>query len=306
MQPASRLSIVLALGVVYVVWGSTYLAIRFAVESLPPFSMAAMRFLVAGALLYGWARLGGAPKPHATHWRSAALVGLLLLLGGNGAVVWAQQSIDSSMAALLVTTTPLWMVLYAWALYGQRPSGGVLLGVLLGFGGTALLIGPGTLGEDELLPALVVVGGAASWALGSVLGQRIERVPQPLLGSGMEMLVGGVGLLLLGIASGEFARFDPTSVRAASIGGLAYLVVAGSLLGFSTYSWLLRHAPISVVSTYAYVNPVVAVWLGWFVAGEALSLRAGVASAIVVGSVALITTLQRTGRRAPSGQGANR
>ncbi|HLV61430.1 MAG TPA: EamA family transporter [Fredinandcohnia sp.] len=306
MQPASRLSIVLALGVVYVVWGSTYLAIRFAVESLPPFSMAAVRFLVAGALLYGWARLGGAPKPHATHWRSAALVGLLLLLGGNGAVVWAQQSIDSSMAALLVTTTPLWMVLYAWALYGQRPSGGVLLGVLLGFGGTALLIGPGTLGEDELLPALVVVGGAASWALGSVLGQRIERVPQPLLGSGMEMLVGGVGLLLLGIASGEFARFDPTSVRAASIGGLAYLVVAGSLLGFSTYSWLLRHAPISVVSTYAYVNPVVAVWLGWFVAGEALSLRAGVASAIVVGSVALITTLQRTGRRAPSGQGANR
>ncbi len=210
------------------------------------------------------------------------------------------------MAALLVTTTPLWMVLYAWALYGQRPSGGVLLGVLLGFGGTALLIGPGTLGEDELPPALVVVGGAASWALGSVLGQRIERVSQPLLGSGMEMLVGGVGLLLLGIASGEFARFDPTSVRAASIGGLAYLVVAGSLLGFSTYSWLLRHAPISVVSTYAYVNPVVAVWLGWFVAGEALSLRAGVASAIVVGSVALITTLQRTGRRAPSGQGANR
>lgn len=306
MQPASRLSIVLALGVVYVVWGSTYLAIRFAVESLPPFSMAAVRFLVAGALLYGWARLGGAPKPHATHWRSAALIGLLLLLGGNGAVVWAQQSIDSSMAALLVTTTPLWMVLYAWALYGQRPSGGVLLGVLLGFGGTALLIGPGTLGEDELLPALVVVGGAASWALGSVLGQRIERVSQPLLGSGMEMLVGGVGLLLLGIASGEFARFDPTSVRAASIGGLAYLVVAGSLLGFSTYSWLLRHAPISVVSTYAYVNPVVAVWLGWFVAGEALSLRAGVASAIVVGSVALITTLQRTGRRAPSGQGANR
>src|SRR5690606_26450674 len=158
-------------------------------------------------------------------------VGLLLLLGGNGAVVWAQQTIDSSMAALLVTTTSLWMVLLAWALFGQRPSGGVLSGVLLGFFGAFLLIGPGSLRHAESDSALLAGGGAGCWALGSVLGQRIERAPSPVLGSGMEMLLGGAGLLVLGILSGELQGFEPSTVSTASLWGLLYLIGAGSLIG---------------------------------------------------------------------------
>lgn len=299
MQRASRLSVALALGTVYLVWGSTYLAIHFAVQTLPPFLMAAARFLVAGGLLYAWARLRGAKPPARPHWKRATVVGLLLLLGGNGSVVWGEQTIDSSMAALLVTTTSLWMVILAWALYRQRPSGGVFLGVLLGFFGVALLIGPGAFGAGAGVASFVVLGGAFCWALGSVYGQRVRGPESSVLGSAMEMLMGGLGLLLLGLVLGELEGFDPAEVSGASLGGLLYLVVAGSLLAFTAYSWLLRHAPISVVSTYAYVNPVVAVWLGWALAGEALSLRTAIASAIIVASVALITTLQRP-RRVPS------
>lgn len=300
MKPASRLSIAAALGVVYLVWGSTYLAIRFAVETLPPFSMAAARFLVAGSILYAWARLRGAPRPRAVHWRSAAVVGLLLLLGGNGAVVWAERTIDSSLAALLVSTTSLWMVLLAWGLFGQRPSGGVATGVVLGFAGAFLLIGPGNLQPDSTSSALLVVGGAASWALGSVLGQRLERNESPLLGASMEMLLGGAAFLLVSILGGEVQNFSISDVSAASFWGLMYLIVAGSLIAFTSYSWLLGHAPISVVSTYAYVNPVVAVWLGWALADETLSLRTAIASAIIVGSVALITSLQRPRQDRPA------
>ena len=299
---ASRLSVAVALGLVYVVWGSTYLAIRHAVETLPPFTMAAVRFLVAGALLYAWARWRGAPRPRPAHWRTAAVVGSLLLLGGNGAVVWAEQYVPSSLAALLVTTTSLWMVLLDWATRGNRPSAGVLLGVLAGLFGVGLLVARGGIeGGAALVPGLALLGGALSWATGSVLGRDLEKPDSPLLGASMEMLAGGVGLLLLGVLAGEPQRFDLGGASAASIWALGYLVVAGSLVGFSAYSWLLRHAPISVVSTYAYVNPVVAVWLGWALAGEALSARMAAASAIIIGSVALITTLQAPRRaRAPA------
>lgn len=301
MQP-SRLSVAVALGIVYVVWGSTYLAIRHAVETLPPFSMAAVRFLVAGGLLYAWARLRGAPPPRPAHWKTAALVGSLLLLGGNGAVVWAEQYVPSSLAALLVTTTSLWMVLLDWGARGNRPSTGVLVGVVAGLVGVGYLLALGEIeGGTTFVPGLVLLGGALSWAVGSVLGRDREKPDSPLLGAGMEMLAGGVGLLLLAILVGEPQRFDPAGASAASFAALGYLVVAGSLVGFTAYSWLLRHAPISVVSTYAYVNPVVAVWLGWALAGEALSARTAAASAIIIGSVALITTLQAPRRaRAPA------
>lgn len=298
---ATRLSVAIALGLVYVVWGSTYLAIRYAVETLPPFSMAGVRFVVAGGLLYAWARLRGAPRPRRSHWGTAAVVGLLLLLGGNGGVVWSEQFIDSSLAALLVTTTSLWMVLLEWGARGRRPRVGVMAGVVSGFVGVAVLVGPRSLdGSAALGPSLVVMGSAFCWALGSVYGKGAEKPSSPLLGAGMEMLVGGAGLLLLGLVVGEPWRIAWEEVSAASVWGLVYLIGAGSLVGFTAYSWLLRHAPISVVSTYAYVNPVVAVWLGWALAGEALSARTGVASAIIVGSVALITTLQKARRDRPS------
>lgn len=297
---ASRASIAVALGLVYVVWGSTYLAIRYAVETLPPFSMAAVRFLVAGALLYGWARLRGAARPRGAHWGAAAVVGCLLLLGGNGCVVWAEQTIDSSIAALLVTTTSLWMVLLDWILHGRRPGLGVGVGLLAGFGGVALLVGPEAWeGEAEWAPSLAVLLGAFLWALGSVFGQRAPRPASPLLGSGMEMLAGGAALLLLGLLVGEPARFSWAEASWASVAGLLYLIVFGSLVGFTAYSWLLRRAPLPLVSTYAYVNPVVAVALGWAIAQEEPTARTGVASAVIVASVAAITTLQRGPRPAP-------
>lgn len=304
--PPSRGSVAVALALVYVVWGSTYLAIRYAVETLPPFSMAAVRFLIAGALLYGWARLRGAQRPSGIHWRSAAVVGGLLLLGGNGCVVWAEQAIDSSTAALLVTTTSLWMVLLDWGVRGRRPRVGVVVSLLVGFGGVALLVGPGALepgalgGEARWGPNLAVLLGAFLWASGSVYGQGAPRPAAPLLGSGMEMLAGGVGLLVLGILVGEPQRFEWGEASAASVAGLIYLIVFGSLVGFTAYSWLLRNASLPLVSTYAYVNPVVAVALGWAIAGEEPTLRTGIASTIIVASVAVITTLQRRPRPSPA------
>lgn len=297
--PASRVSIAIALGLVYVLWGSTYLGIRYAIESLPPFSMAGVRFLFAGTLLFAWARFHGAPRPTLREWRATSLVGLLLLLGGNGAVVWAQRhGVPSALAALLVTTTPLWMVLLDWWLRGRRPTRSIATGLALGALGIVILIGPSGLstGTDGLTlgALLAVIGAALSWALGSIHSQRASMPSSPLLAAGMEMLAGGTALLALGVAHRELEGFDPAAVTATSWAAFAYLVVFGSLVGFTAYSWLLRNAPISLASTYAYVNPVVAVLLGWAFAGEALGLRVWVAAPLVIGAVALITRFQST------------
>lgn len=284
----------MALAIVYVFWGSTYLGIHYAIETLPPFSMAGVRFLLAGAILYAWARLKGAERPTFTHWRNTAIVGTLLLLGGNGGVVWAQRSLPSALAALLVTTTPLWMVLLNWWFRGRRPTAPVAIGLCIGALGIGLLIDPSGLsaGPGSLGPSLVVIGAALSWASGSVYSQNATMPTSSLLAAGMEMLAGGTALLACGLGSGEFERFDPAAVSSASLWGFAYLIVFGSLVGFTAYSWLLRNVPISLVSTYAYVNPVVAVFLGWAIAGEVLSLRVWVAAPLVVSAVALITRLQ--------------
>ncbi|HJW89982.1 MAG TPA: EamA family transporter [Anaerolineales bacterium] len=287
---------------VYVVWGSTYLAIRFAVETMPPFLMAGVRFTLAGAVLYAWRRLSGDPRPTRVEWRSAAIVGGLLLLGGNGSVVWAEQRVASGIAALLVGSAPLWMVLMdALRPNGRRPSGWTLLGVLVGFLGIVLLVGPaqitGLAGEVDSLGGAVLTLAAVLWAAGSLYNRGAQLPNSPLLGTGMEMLAGGIGLMLLGTLTGEWTRLDLGGIAPRSLLGMGYLIVFGSWVGFAAYTWLLRVAPTMLVSTYAYVNPLVAIFIGNWLAQETLTPRVLLATAIIVSSVALITLTQPAGKK---------
>jgi drug/metabolite transporter (DMT)-like permease len=301
-QAPSSLVIWAAMISVYIVWGSTYLAIRFAVQTMPPFLMAAARFLLAGTVLYGFRRTRGDAVPTRLEWRSAAIVGILLLVGGNGGVVWAEQHVASSVAALLVGSSPLWMILIdALRPGGKRPSWPSVAGVLVGFAGIVLLVGPGELsgGADKIDPigAAVLIFAALLWSIGSLYSRNAALPSSPLLGTGMEMLAGGAVLLVLGALTGEFSRLNLAGISAPSLWGLAYLVVFGAWVGFGAYTWLLRVAPISFVSTYAYVNPVVAVVMGYLVAAEPITPRTLIAAAIIVGSVALTKVAHQNGER---------
>lgn len=291
-KPASGLKIALALGTVYVIWGSTYLAILFAIETLPPFWMAGIRFLTSGALLYGWARWRGAPRPERIHWRSAALIGGLLLLGGNGGVVWSEQRLDSGFAALLVSTVPLWMVLFEWLRKGgTRPTLGVVAGLVLGFAGLVMLVRPGSGGGFDPFAIGVLLLACVSWAWGSLRSRHVRLPPSPVLATGMEMLAGGALLMVAGLLTGEAGRLDLAGASLKSGLALGYLVVFGAL-GFTAYIWLLRVTSPALVSTYAYVNPVVAVFLGWALAGEPLTGKTLGAAAVILTGVALITVFR--------------
>ena len=301
---ASRAQIIAAFASIYIIWGSTYLAIRYAIETIPPFIMGGARFLVSGALLYIWARYRGAPRPTRLHWRNAIIAGGFLLLGGNGAVVWAEQFVPSGLTALLVSILPFWLVIIEWVRPPRRrPSGAVLVGLVLGFIGIIVLVGPGNVGgHGDVRPfgALVLILGSLSWAIGSFWSRDANLPDSGLLITGMEMLGGGVLLLIVGVFSGELSHFDVHRVSHASTLGLVYLITFGSLLGFTSYIWLLDKVSPARLGTYAYVNPIVAVLLGWAIAGETLSIRTGVAAAIVICAVALITTARST-TTAPSG-----
>jgi drug/metabolite transporter (DMT)-like permease len=295
---ASRAQIIAAFASIYLVWGSTYLAIRYAVQTIPPFIMGGLRFLVSGALLYLWARYRGAPRPTRLHWRNAIIAGGFLLLGGNGAVVWAEQFVPSGLTALLVSILPFWLVIIEWVRPPRRrPSGAVLVGLVLGFVGIVVLVGPGNLGghgDVRPLGALVLILGSLSWAIGS-FWSRDARLPESgLLTTGMEMLSGGALLLIVGLLSGELSQFDIHRISGPSAAGLIYLITFGSLIGFTSYIWLLDKVSPARLGTYAYVNPIVAVILGWAIAGERLSVRTAVAAAIVICAVALITTAHST------------
>lgn len=295
---SARAKLAGALGLVYVIWGSTYLAIRFAVETLPPLSMASVRFLIAGSLLMGWTLLRREAMPTPRQWRSAAIIGTLLLLGGNGAVVTAQQWVASGLAALLVACEPLFVVLLDWARPGgRRPLPAVFVGLAVGFIGVAMLIDPASLsgGDRNALGGVLVIVGALSWAAGSIYAQRADLPKSALVTSAANMLCGGLALGLLGLVQGEWARFDPAGVSTKSLLAVGYLIVFGSLIAFSAYSWLVRSARPALVATYAYVNPVVAVFLGWALAGERFESRSILAGVLVLGAVALISRTKREG-----------
>lgn len=293
-QKASRGQIAAAFASIYIIWGSTYLAILYAVETIPPFLMAGARFLVSGGLLYVWARYRGAPKPTKLHWRNAVIAGGFLLLGGNGAVVWAEQYVPSGLTALLVSILPFWLVIIEWVRPPrERPKSAVLVGLVLGFIGIIVLVGPGNVGgQGDVRPigAVVLILGSLSWAIGSFWSRDAQLPESGLLTTGMEMLGGGVLLIVVGLLTGELSGFDIHHVSRASAIGLAYLITFGSLLGFTSYIWLLDKVSPARLGTYAYVNPIVAVVLGWAIAGEKLSVRTGIAAAIVICAVALITT----------------
>ena len=282
--------IIAAFAAVYLIWGSTYLAIRFAIETIPPHLMAAARFLAAGAILYAWARLRGAPRPTFSNWRAATIVGGLLLLGGNGAVVWAETRVPSGVTALLVATVPIWMALIeGMRSGGRRPAAAVIVGLALGLGGLALLMAPGNLaGRVDPLGAGALIAGSFSWAFGSLLSRTAKLPKSGFLAAAMEMIAGGIWLLLFGVATGQAGQLTVAALSVKSLVSLGYLVVFGSLVGFTAYIWLLGATTASRVSTYAYVNPVVAVLLGWAFAGEAMTLRTALAAAIIVVAVALI------------------
>lgn len=285
-----RTKLILAFAAVYIIWGSTYLAIRFAIESIPPFSMAAIRFLVAGGVLFAWARWRSNERLTWTHWRSAAVVGFLLLVGGNGGVVWAEQTVPSGITALIIAIVPLWIVLLEWMNNGVRPNVFTSLGIFLGLVGILLLIGPGEItGTDtdvDWVGALVLIVATISWAIGSLYSRRAHLPQSPFLATAMEMILGGLFLAVIGFASGETLNVSLASTK--SLFALGYLIVFGSMIGFTAYIWILRVAPPSKASTYAFVNPIVAVFLGWLLAGEELSLSVITAMAIIVTAVAII------------------
>jgi len=267
--------------------------------------MAGTRFLVAGTLLYSWARLRGAPRPNPINWRAAAIVGGLLLLGGNGSVVWAEQRVPSGLAALLVATEPLWIVALDWVRPGGvRPGRGVAVGMVAGFGGVALLIGPGALvggSHVDLLGAGALILAGLSWAAGSLYANQARLPASPMMAAAAEMLMGGTLLVLAGVLMGEPGRIALSAVSLRSVLSLGYLIIFGSLVGFTSYIWLLGATTPARASTYAYVNPVIAVFLGWAIAGEPVSARTLLATAIIIAAVVIITAY-RTPRVARSRQ----
>ena len=293
---APRSHIVAAFAAVYLIWGSTYLAIRYAVATIPPFLMGGTRFLIAGLILYAWSRRRGAVAPTRAQWRAAGITGILLLVGGNGAVIWSEQHVASGLVALIVAIVPLWMVTLDWLRPGgTRPGRAVFLGIALGLAGLALLIGPdafasrgGSSGID-VRAALVPVFGALLWAFGSIFNRYAPRPASSPMATGMQMLAGGAAFLIVSLIAGEPQHFSLAAVTTPSVIGYLYLVTFGSLLGFTAYIYLLGATTPAKASTYAYVNPIVAVILGWAVAGEPFTPRMLVAAAIILGAVALIT-----------------
>jgi drug/metabolite transporter (DMT)-like permease len=295
--PATWL-VIAAFIALYLIWGSTYLAIRYAIESFPPFLMAGFRFLIAGAILFGWTRARGAAAPTRIHWRSTLIVGTLLLFGGNGGVTWAEQRVPSGIAALLVAIVPLWVVVLNWLRPGGvRPALPIIAGVLVGLFGIVLLVSPGESAQGAVIDPIGIIAlllASFSWANGTLYSRRAAMPESPLLTTGMEMLCGGAVLALVGTITGEWTDFDINHISAVSLVAIAYLVIFGAVVAFTAYVWLLRVTTPARATTYAYVNPVVAVFLGWSVAGEPLTTRTIIAAAIIILAVIIITTYRES------------
>ena len=280
-----------ALWVIYIVWGSTYLAIRVTVETIPPMASASVRFLVAGILMYGFLLIRRGPqgvRVNLRELRACALIGGALLFGGNGIVSVAEQTVPSALTALIIAAIPLWVIVLR-AVTGDRVSRGTAIGIVLGFGGVALLVVPGsTEGGGEGVGYLLLVVASFSWAFGSFLSGKLTLPKDPFTSTAVQMLCGGAILTVAALIGGELTGIEPSSFSLSSIAALGYLVVFGSLLAFTAYTWLLQNGPISKISTYAYVNPVVAVFLGWLILSEEITLMIGIGALLIVTSVAFI------------------
>lgn len=286
----SRALVILAFAIIYVVWGSTYLAIRIAVETLPPFLFGGARFVIAGSALLVLLLLRKAPLPNAAQWRHSCIVGILLLVGGNGFVVWAEKTISSGLTALLIALTPVWFALLDWARpKGARPHWRTVTGIAVGFAGTALLVNGDANVNESFIAAMGVIVAGISWAGGSLYSKHSPDNASPWMNAATQMLCGGAGLLLIGAILGEPWRTQWSAITARSLWAFAYLVVFGSWIAFSAYIWLLQASTPSRVSTYAYVNPVIAVFLGWAVLGETVTTRMFLAMFIIIAGVIIIT-----------------
>ncbi len=297
MKSHPRFAVLAHFASIYLIWGSTYLAILFAIRSIPPLLMAGTRFLLAGAILYTAARISGAPKTRLVDWRTAAIVGTCLLVCGNGGVTLSEQYIPSGLAALLVATVPIDMALLGW-LFGMspRPNAITALGLAGGFIGVGLLVGPAlkVSASDESPQAWIgmsiLLFASLIWSAGSLYSRRTHTAGSPFMAAAQQMLCGGTILILVGLIAGEARHFDPREITMHSLGAFVYLVLIGGIIGYASYAWLLRHCEPAKVATYAYVNPIVAMLLGAFFAGEKISTRTLIAAALIIGSVALVIT----------------
>lgn len=297
----SKAKLLAAFAAIYFIWGSTYLGIKYALQSIPPFMIGATRFLIAGLLLFLWASLRSGVRTTGKQWWHGFLLGLFLLAAGNGCVLWAMQRIPSGITALVVAIVPLLVVVIeAVRPNGKRPARAGWIGVTVGLAGVALLIGPSALfgaGDVDPLAAGILLLGSLSWSIATVFAKRAAVPSSPLLASAMQLLTAGVCLAAVSVFSGELSRVDASAFSLRSMIAVAYLVIFGSVVAYSAYSWLLRVAQPAKISTYAYVNPVVAMLLGWAFAGEKMSVRVLIAAVIVLAGVVLITR-QNTGSTA--------
>jgi drug/metabolite transporter (DMT)-like permease len=286
--------VVTAFAAVYLLWGSTYLGIRFAVETMPPFLMGGARFLLAGLILFICMRMRGVPTPGWAHWRNAILTSTLMLGVGNGAVNWAEQWVPSNLTALVIAATPAWFALLDWLRPGGvRPRRQTLIGIAIGFAGMMWMVG--SRGADgrhaiELVPALVLLGACFCWALGSLYARYTPKPQSGLMGIALQMVLGGLLLVVVGLAAGETRDFRLADVTSRSWAAFFYLSLVGSLVGFTAYSWLLKVSTPEKVSTHAFINPVIAVLLGWALAGESLTVPTIMAAVLIVIGVMIITT----------------
>jgi drug/metabolite transporter (DMT)-like permease len=286
--------VLVAFAAVYVVWGSTYLAIRIGVESFPPLILAGLRHFTVGLFLYPVLRKKTGIRPTIAHWRTAVVAGALLLFVGNGGVSWAELTVPSGIAALLVATVSLWLVIVDWLRPGGvKPVPRVVIGLLIGFAGLALLVGPAHLGGSERVDprgAAVLVIASLAWACGSLYSKHGGMPSSPMLGVAMQSFAGGVILLIVALFAGEFRGLHLGAISLRSWLALAYLILFGSGIGFSAYIYILHKSTAARVATYAFVNPVVALFLGWLIAGETITLRTIIAAAVILTAVILVIT----------------
>ena len=299
MAAPKRTLVIIAFAALYLIWGSTYLGIKFSIETIPPFLMAGTRFVLAGIIMYAIAWSQGIGESNWRNWRTSLIIGACLLLGGNGGVTISEKFIDSGLAALIVAIVPIYIVLLGWATgMALRPTPIMWMGLAGGFLGVGILFGPGlhfhsVAGRNPAIGISILLVTSFIWSAGSLYSRVAKHAASPFLTAAQQMICGGILLLVAGVATGELSRFHPSSISILSLGSFVYLVIIGAVVGYTAYIWLLRHCDPAKVATYAYVNPIVAVLLGTVFAGETVTVRTLIAAALIIGSVALIITAQQ-------------